>query len=518
MLLIEAKDLNFSYGDKLIFRQMNFRLVEGEHIALVGPNGAGKSTFLKLITGKLLPDEGTLEKRQGLKAGVIEQHLHFGTDKTIYDVLKGAFQKLFDAEEKMIRLAEAMQRADADPSLIDEYGKLQDLLMTHDFYTIDVRISELADGLGLSALGMDTKTGQMSGGQLTKLSLGKLLLAQPEMLLLDEPTNYLDTAHIDWLVGYLQHYQHAYLVVSHDIEFLNQISQIVYHLENHQLVRYVGNYQSFLKQHETRQEQQAVAFRQQQREIKKLETYIQKNKVRTATAKQAKSREKMLNRIERIDPPASAQKPHFHFQVSRQPVRILFSAENLVVGYDQPLLPPIERQIIRGEKLALVGHNGIGKTTFLRTLLGELAPFSGDIVRGDRVEPGYFAQLSAPPDLSALEWMMAQFPTIPERVLRQHLAQCGVFAEHMRQPMRTLSGGEETKVRIGRLMLLPSNVLIFDEPTNHLDVEAKEALSKALHDYSGTVIVVSHEADFYQDWVDKVWDIEAWSEKVLEES
>ncbi|MFT8391167.1 MAG: ABC-F family ATP-binding cassette domain-containing protein [Sporolactobacillus sp.] len=514
MLLIEAKDLSFSYGDKLIFQQMAFRLIEGEHIALVGPNGAGKSTFLKLITGILLPDHGKIERRRHLKVGVIEQHLHFGTEKTIYDVLKSAFQPLFDAEAKMQVLADAMQDASADQSVLDEYGRLQELLLTHDFYTIDARISELADGLGLSALGLETTTGQMSGGQLTKLSLGKLLLAEPEMLLLDEPTNYLDTAHIDWLIGYLQQYRHAYLVISHDTAFLNQIAQIVYHLDNHELVRYVGNYQAFLKQHEARQEQQAIAFRQQQREIKKLETYIQKNKVRTATARQAKSREKQLDKIERLDPPAQQQKPHFHFEVNRQPVRVLFSAEHLLVGYDHPLLPEINLEITRGEKLAIVGHNGIGKTTLLRTLLGLQAPLAGTVQRGDRVMPGYFAQLSAPPELSALEWTMNQFPTIPERILRQHLAQCGVYAEHMRQPMRTLSGGEETKVRIGQLMLRDSNVLIFDEPTNHLDVEAKEVLSAALADYTGTVLVVSHEASFYDAWVDKTWDIEAWSDSL----
>ncbi|MFX3616993.1 MAG: ABC-F family ATP-binding cassette domain-containing protein [Sporolactobacillus sp.] len=513
MLLIEAKNLVFSYGDKLIFKQMNFRLMEGEHIALVGQNGAGKSTFLKLLTGKLLPDNGTIEKRARLKAGVIEQHLHFGKSQTIYEVLKSAFQKLFDAEEQMNRLAEKMQQPDADPKFIDDYGRLQETLMTHDFYTIDARINELADGLGLSAIGLDTLTDRMSGGQLTKLSLGKLLLEQPEMLLLDEPTNYLDTAHIDWLIDYLRQYRHAYLVVSHDTEFLNQIAQIVYHLENHELVRYVGNYQTFLKQHEARQEQQAVAFRQQSREIHKLETYIQKNKVRTATAKQAKSREKKLSKIERLDPPASAQKPHFHFDLSRQPVRVLFHAEHLSVGYDSALLPPIDLKIIRGEKLAIVGHNGIGKTTFLRTLMGELKPITGHVTRGDRVDTGYFSQLSTPPNDSPLEWIMEQFPTQPERVLRQHLAQCGVFAEHMRQPMSTLSGGEETKVRISRLMLLKSNVLIFDEPTNHLDVEAKEVLAAALRDYPGTVVVVSHEVEFYQSWVDKIWDIEAWSDE-----
>lgn len=513
MLLIEAKNLSFSYGDRLIYKDMNFRLMEGEHIALVGKNGAGKSTFLKLLTGMLLPDSGIIEKKRDLHVGVIEQHLHFGRDQTIYSFMKSAFQPLLDAEQRMNALAEKMSRPDADQAYLEEYGELQDLLTANDFYTIDARISEMADGLGLSAIGMDTTTDRMSGGQLTKLCLAKLLLEAPEMLLLDEPTNYLDTAHIVWLTDYLKNYPHAFIVVSHDTGFLNKISDIVYHLENHELVRYIGNYQSFLNQHEARVEQQEIAFRQQQREIKKLETYIQKNKVRTATARQAKSREKVLNKIERLDPPESVRKPSFHFHVDHEPVRNLFTAEHLSVGYDAPLLPPIDFKIIRGEKIAIVGHNGIGKTTFLKTLLGELPPLKGKVVTGDRVQPAYFSQLSSPSAKTPLEWMKDQFPTLDEQVLRRHLAQCGVYAEHMRQPMRTLSGGEETKVRIGRLMLQKSNVLIFDEPTNHLDVDAKAALSEALGNYEGTVVVVSHEQSFYARWVNRVWDIEDWSSR-----
>ncbi|RYL90358.1 ABC-F family ATP-binding cassette domain-containing protein [Sporolactobacillus sp. THM7-4] len=511
MLFIEANHLSFSYGDKLIYKQMNFRLMEGEHIALVGANGAGKSTFFKLLSGALLPDSGTIEKRAGLRLGMIEQHLHFDRDKTVYAYLQSAFQDLFDTENKMNRLAEQMKEGDVPDSVIEEYGKLQDYLLDHDFYTLDAKIHELADGLGLSAIGLDTGASRLSGGQLTKLCLAKLLLEEPDMLLLDEPTNYLDTSHIEWLTEYLKAYPHAYIVISHDTAFLNEIAGFVCHLENHQLIRYIGNYQSFLKQHEARRQQQIIAFRQQQREIRKLETYIQKNKVRTSTAKQAKSREKKLEKIDRIDPPASSKKSRFHFETGRTPVRIVFNLEKVSVGYDKPLLPPIDFHLERGEKVAVIGHNGIGKTTFLKTMLGLIEPLGGKVTIGERVAPGYFAQLSRPPALAPLNWMMESFPDVPEKVLRSHLAGCGVFAKHMRQPMNTLSGGEETKVRIARLMLEKSNVLIFDEPTNHLDVDAKDALSTALDQYQGTILVVSHERGFYEPWVTRVWDIEAWS-------
>ncbi|BBN98805.1 ABC-F family ATP-binding cassette domain-containing protein [Sporolactobacillus terrae] len=511
MLLIEANDVFFSYGDKQIYQDMNFRLMEGEHIALVGHNGAGKSTFLKLLLGQLLPDSGSIKKRHNLNIGVIEQHLHFEKEKSIYEVLQDAFADLFNAERKMNALAMKMQEQDADPEWINQYGELQEKLITNDFYTIDARIKEMADGLGLSAIGLEKKINQLSGGQLTKLCLAKLLLENPDILLLDEPTNYLDVGHIRWLTNYLNTYSHAFIVISHDTEFLDQIAQFVYHLENQRLIRYVGNYQMFVKQHEARLEQQEIAFRQQQREIKKLETYIQKNKVRASTAKQAKSREKQLDKIDRLDPPAQQRKPIFQFTVAGQPVRVVFSAENLYVGYDRPLFPPINLTVERGEKVALVGHNGIGKTTLIRTLLGERKPLSGSVVSGDRVLPGYFSQLSAPLHLTPIEWLKQHFPDLPEQVLRQHLAQCGVYAEHMRQPMDTLSGGEETKVRIGRLMLQKSNVLIFDEPTNHLDVDAKAALSKALNDYEGTVVVVSHEPSFYEQWITKTLNVEAWA-------
>lgn len=485
--------------------------MEGEHIALVGKNGAGKSTFLKLLTGKLLPDSGTIERRKDLHVGVIEQHLHFDKNKTIFTFLQSAFQELLDAEKKMNELTKKMQSPDICDGVIEEYGRLQDWLTAHDFYSIDARIHEMADGLGLTAIGLDTNIDRMSGGQLTKLCLARLLLEAPEMLLLDEPTNYLDVPHIRWLTDYLRNYPHAFIVVSHDAAFLDLISDFVYHLENHELARYVGGYQSFLKQHEARIEQHEIAFRRQQREIRKLETYIQKNKVRAATAKQAKSREKKLSKMERMTPPASVRKPRFHFKSDVSPVRLIFSAEKVGIGYGRPILPPISLKITRGEKVAVIGRNGIGKTTFLKTLLGEMAPLSGKITIGDRVAPGYLAQLSSPAALDPLQWLMEQFPQLSEKVLRQHLAQCGVFAEHMRQPMNTLSGGEETKVRIARLMLQKNNVLILDEPTNHLDADAKEALSDALEKYDGTLVVVSHERSFYKSWVTRTWDIEDWS-------
>jgi ATPase subunit of ABC transporter with duplicated ATPase domains len=488
--------------------------MDGEHIALVGANGAGKSTFLKLISGTLLPDEGSIDRHADLTIGMIEQYQHFKESDTVYSVMQSAFQDLFDAEKKMNDLAGRMAKPDVPDAVLDTYGRLQDKLISHDFYTVDARIKEMADGLGLTAIGLHTPVKRMSGGQITKLCLARLLLEAPNMLLLDEPTNYLDTGHIDWLTSYLKAYPHAFVVVSHDTKFLNGIADFVCHLENRDLVRYVGDYDEFLRQHEARREQQQIAFRQQQHEIRKLETYIQKNKARAATAKQAKSREKQLKKIERIQPPGKIRKPRFQFKVSQEPVRLIFSMEQVRIGYEEPLLPPVDFRLKRGEKVAITGHNGIGKTTFLKTMLGMLPPLSGYVQQGDRVLPGYFAQQSDRPDKTPLDWMMDRFPDTPQQVLRTHLAQCGVFAEHMHRPMATLSGGEETKVRLSWLMMKTSNVLILDEPTNHLDTEAKQALRSALADYEGTVVLVSHERTFYESWVTKTWDIESWSDEM----
>jgi ATPase subunit of ABC transporter with duplicated ATPase domains len=513
MSILDVQGLTHSFGDKFIFRDVTFRMLKGEHIGLVGPNGAGKSTLLGLLTGQLLADSGSIAWHPNIKTGNLEQHIDLIAGESLHTFLQGAYRHLFDAEAEMVRLTEKM--ADPDNKELDvhlkQYSDLQMTLEQNDFYSIDAKIEEVAAGLGLTVLGMDTDVIHLSGGQRTKLLLAKLLLQQPDILLLDEPTNYLDTAHIDWLTQYLKTYPHAFMLISHDTAFMNGIVDIIYHLEHKQLTRYVGNYEQFEAAYELRKQQIHQQFQRQQAEIEKLETYVQKNKARASTAKQAKSREKRLQKIERIEKPNDNPKPNFSFTVAHQPVSVLLKAENLQVGYHTPLFSKINLELKRGEKVAIIGHNGIGKTTTLKTLLGELPALSGSVSIGDRVRPVYFEQEThSKVDHTALEEVWSTFPNLTQKEVRQNLARCGLKSEHIFQPLKSLSGGEQTKVRLCSLMLAKSNWLILDEPTNHLDVDTKEALQEAIHAYNGTVLVVSHDPSFYQDWVTKIWDVEKW--------
>lgn len=510
MSLIQAENLSHSFGDKELLKQVSFRLLSGEHIGLVGPNGAGKSTFLKLITGHLLPDEGRIVKHSKTNVGYLEQNIDLSETYTIGSFLQTAFAQLHQANDEMNRLAEQMADPNVDSAVLDRYGRIQEYLMQHDFYSLDMKVETVASGLGISSLGMDKSVTKLSGGQRTKLLLAKLLLEEPDVLLLDEPTNYLDPGHIQWLTTYLKEYPNAFILISHDTTFINDVINVVYHLEHQSLTRYPGNYEKFIKVYEMRLEQLHQAFNQQQREIEKLENYVRKNKARASTAKQAKSREKRLEKIDKIDQPTALPKPRFQFQSAKQPVRTVIETEDLVVGYQEPLLPPVNVSVVREDKVAIIGHNGIGKSTLLKTLLGECPPLDGKVSMGDRVKISYFVQQSASTDRTPLEWIGDQFPELSEKLIRQKLAQCGLLSKHIYQKMNTLSGGEEAKVRICQLMLDEGNVLILDEPTNHLDVDAKDALKEALKAYQGTILLVSHEHSFYEDWVTQVWDIEAW--------
>lgn len=513
MSIIHVEGLTHAYGDKFVLRDVSFRLLHGEHVGIVGPNGAGKSTLLSILTGQLLPDEGTISWLPTVKAGSLEQHIDLEPGERMRSFLQGAFVSLFNAEKEMMRLTEKMAVSNGEEleSILKRYSKLQTLLEQNDFYGIDAKIEEVAAGLGLTELGIDSDVSQLSGGQRTKLLLAKLLLEQPDVLLLDEPTNYLDTAHIEWLTQYLKEYPHAFMLISHDTDFMNDIVNVVYHLEHKTLTRYPGNYKQFEEAHDQRKQQIYQQYQRQQEEVEKLERYIQKNKARASTAKQAKSREKKLQKIERIEKPTTAPRASFSFQVSNQPVRVLLKATELQVGYDTPLFSGVNLRLERKEKVALVGHNGIGKTTTLKTLLGELPALDGSVVLGDRVRPAYFEQeVHNYSKHSALEEIWSTFPALTQKEARQNLARCGLKSEHIFQPIKSLSGGEQTKVRLCKLMLSKSNLLVLDEPTNHLDVKTKEALQEAMLAYDGTIVLVSHDPAFYEDWVTQVWDVAKW--------
>jgi ATPase subunit of ABC transporter with duplicated ATPase domains len=511
VLIVE--NVTHGFADRTLFRDVSFRLQPGERVGLVGANGTGKSTLMGILTGQLIPDEGRIEWMPKVQYGYLDQHTKLEPGKTIRDVLKDAFLPLLELEAENMAIAEEMAEATPEEleQLLERMGEIQDRLDASGFYLIDAKVEEIANALGLSAIGLDRDVAALSGGQRTKVLLAKLLLEKPTVLLLDEPTNYLDDEHISWLKNYLKEYPYAFILISHDTSFMNEVVNVIYHLEFTKLTRYSGNYESFLAQSEMKRSQHFDAYEKQQEEIAKMEDFIARNKARASTSGRAKSRQKQLDKIERIDKPETAAKPTFIFKEARASGRFVFEAEELEIGYTHPLMPKLTISLERGEKVAIVGMNGIGKSTLLKTIMGLIPPLGGKLVRGDFLYPAYFEQEVKPKPITALEEVWNEFPHLNNHEVRAALARCGLKNEHINRAMTALSGGEQAKVRLCKLLQRESNWLLFDEPTNHLDVVAKEELKRALKEFKGTVLLVCHEPDFYQDWVTKVWNVEEWS-------
>lgn len=518
MSILTVDNLSHGFGDRVIFNKVSFRLLKGEHIGLIGANGEGKSTFVNIITGKLQPDEGNIEWAKNVRVGYLDQHAVLEKGMTIRAVLNSAFQYLFDTEEKINDLY--MQMGEVDPEqldgLMEEVGELQEMLTMNDFYIIDSKVEEIAKNLGLTDIGLDRDVDELSGGQRTKILLGKLLLEKPDILLLDEPTNYLDEQHIVWLRRYLQEYENAFILISHEMAFLNSVINLIYHMENQELNRYVGDYENFQRVYEARKQQLEAAYRAQQQEMAELQDFVQRNKARASTRNMAMSRQKKLDKIEVIELAAERPKPHFNFKVAKKtPSRLVFETQGLVIGYDEPLSRPLDLALERGHKIALVGANGIGKTTLLRSLLGEIPPLKGTVHKGENLELGYFEQESKPNNKTCIEEVWQDFSHFTQYEVRAALARCGLTNKHIESKVMVLSGGEKAKVRLCKLINRETNVLVLDEPTNHLDVEAKAELKRALQAYKGTIILICHEPEFYQDVVTDVWNCEKWTTKQL---
>ena len=507
MSILEVKNLSHGFGDRAIFENVSFRLLKGEHIGLVGANGEGKSTFMSIVTGKLQPDEGKVEWSKYVTAGYLDQHAVLEKGMTVRDVLRTAFDELFKTEERIneIYMSMAEEGADVD-ALMEEVGELQERLETRDFYTLDAKIDEVARALGVMDFGMDTDVTDLSGGQRTKILLAKLLLEKPDILLLDEPTNYLDAEHIAWLKRYLQEYENAFVLISHDIPFLNDVINIVYHVENQDLVRYAGDYDNFQSVYAMKKAQLEAAYERQQKEIADLHDFVNRNKARVATRNMAMSRQKKLDKMEIIELQAEKPKPEFHFKESRTPGRFIFQTKDLVIGYDRPLTKaPLNLTFERNQKVAIVGANGIGKTTLLKSLLGIIQPLEGEVETGDFIDLGYFEQEAEGSRQTPLEAVWDAFPALNQAEVRAALAKCGLTSKHIESQIQVLSGGEQAKVRFCLLMNRENNVLVLDEPTNHLDVDAKDELKRALQAFKGSVLMVCHEPEFYEGWTD-VWD------------
>lgn len=517
MSILNVENVNHGFGGRKILESASFRLLKGEHVGLVGANGEGKSTFLNIITGKLMPDEGKVEWCNRITTGYLDQHTILTKGKTIRETLRDAFKHMFDLEQEMLKLYEKMSEASEEDlsSMMDDVGDIQNELEHSGFYILDAKIEEVANGLGLGEIGLDSDVTQLSGGQRSKVLLTKLLLENPMILILDEPTNFLDENHITWLKNFLKSYENSFILVSHDIAFLNDVVNVIYHVENAVLTRYTGDYNQFLQMYQLKKHQNQIAYEKQQKEIEKLEDFVARNKARAATANLAKSRQKKLDKMDIIEKSRDKIKPVFKFKEARTPGKVIFNADNLVIGYNEPLTRSLDLSLERGQKLAIKGVNGLGKSTLLKTLLGLIKPVSGKVTLDDYVFPGYFEQETQRSDNTALEEIWREYPGMSNGEVRSALAKCGLTTEHIQSQMMVLSGGESAKVRLCKLMLKDVNWLVLDEPTNHLDVDAKEELKKALREFKGTILLVSHEPEFYEDWITDVWNVENWTTKIV---
>ncbi|WP_078549940.1 ABC-F family ATP-binding cassette domain-containing protein [Litchfieldia alkalitelluris] len=518
MSVLTVKNLSHGFGDRAIFNDVSFRLLKGEHIGLIGANGEGKSTFMNIITGQLQPDDGKVEWSRNVRVGYLDQHAALERGSSIRDVLKGAFKYLFDLEAEINNIYNKMGEASPEEleKMLEEVGTLQDILTNNDFYTIDAKVEEIARGLGLEDIGLDRDVHDLSGGQRTKILLAKLLLEKPDILLLDEPTNYLDEQHIVWLKRYLQEYENAFILISHDIPFLNSVINLIYHMENQELNRYVGDYDNFLQVHEMKKQQLESAYKRQQQEISKLKDFVARNKASVATRNMAMSRQKKLDKMDVIELAKEKPKPEFNFKEARASSKLVFQTKDLVIGYTEPLSKPLNLKMERGQKIALMGANGIGKTTLLKSILGLNKPISGEVELGDYQYIGYFEQEIKEANYNTcIEEVWNEFPSYNQAEIRAALAKCGLTTKHIESKVEVLSGGEKAKVRLCKLINNETNILVLDEPTNHLDVDAKDELKRALKAYKGSVIIICHEPEFYQDVVSDVWNCETWTTKVF---
>lgn len=507
MSLLEIEGLTHSFGENVLYKNAGFALNKGEHIGVVGQNGTGKSTLIKICTGQIIPDGGRMVWQPNITVGYLDQYAEMDRTLTMKEFLKSAFADLFQMEEKVMQLYE--KAADGDWTSLELAARYQEQLERRGFYSLDTAIERVANGLGLLAIGLDRPLAEMSGGQRAKVILAKLLLEKPDVLLLDEPTNFLDQGHVAWLAEYLSSLENAFLVVSHDADFLNRVVNRICDIDNNTITKYYGTYSAFLRKKTLLREDYLRQYTAQQKEIKRTEAFIRKN-IAGRKAKMARGRQKQLDRMDKME--ALDQKeiiPRFNFPVLPLTNTLHLLVKQLAVGYHEPVLSGVDFCIKGGQKAVITGFNGIGKSTLLKTFIGQLPPLQGYYKFSDQVVFGYFAQDLAweEPDRTPIQIVSNAHPDMEIKNVRKHLAQCGISSKHAAQAIGTLSGGEQAKVKIYLLTLVSCNFLILDEPTNHLDVQAKEALKAALTYFDGTVLLVSHEKAFYRDWAQQVINI-----------
>ncbi len=506
LILLQVNALSKLYGAETILANIKLEVQTKDRIALVGRNGAGKSTLLKIIAGELSHDGGEIIKPKDVSIGYLAQNTGLETSLTIWDEMLTVFTHLQQMETKLRRLEQEMGKEENFSNeatyerLLADYDQLQLNYKDQGGYQYEADIRSILSGLGFPVETHQTTISTLSGGQKTRLALGKLLLTKPDLLILDEPTNHLDIETLTWLEQYLQGYPGAILIVSHDRYFLDKLVTQVYEISNKESRRFVGNYSKYLDLRSALYEQEMKRYEKQQDEIAKLEDFVQKNIARASTTKRAQSRRKQLDRMELLTRPLGDSKSaSFHFDIEKQSGNDVLQVNDATIGYDEnPIIEHVTMRLTRGDSVALVGPNGIGKSTLLKSIVNKLPLLNGDVSFGSNVSVGYYDQEQANLTSSkrVLNELWDEYPLQPEKEIRTILGNFLFTGDDVLKPVSSLSGGQKARLALAKLMMQKSNLLILDEPTNHLDLNSKEILENALIDYPGTLLFVSHDRYF----------------------
>jgi ATP-binding cassette subfamily F protein 3 len=500
-MLFRLSDVYKSYGAQDVLRGASVQVNAGEHVGLVGRNGAGKTTIFRLISGSETPDKGDVVRARGLRLGLLEQHIHFDAGSTVHESALAAFGHLQQIEHEMHELEHRMAEATDDlERVLERYSELQTAFEREGGFEYAARAEAVLQGLGFTRDTWMMETEKLSGGQQNRLGLARLLLAEPDVLLLDEPTNHLDVSAVEWLEEFLSAYASAYVIISHDRYFLDRTSARIVEVELGRAASYTGNYSAYLVEREVRREAQQRAYENQQHLIAKTEEFIRRN-IAGQKTKQAKSRRKMLEKLERVESVRPDQSSgDFRLKAVERAGNQVLTVEDASVGYPGKLLASdITFTLRRGEALGIIGPNGSGKTTFIKTVLGKLPALSGEIKWGTKVEVGYYAQqLDDLDDRNEIimELRRVAPSTATAGELRSFLAKFLFTGDDVYKHVRDLSGGEKGRLALAKLIYSRANVLILDEPTNHLDIPSREALEEALDAYQGTIVTISHDRYF----------------------
>lgn len=507
MIIAQAQDLEQRFGGNTIFSNISFSVPDNARIGLVGPNGAGKTTLLKIMTGQQEPTSGQFTINKGFKVGYIAQENALDEDKTIWDEMLTVFDNLIEKNKRITKMQEQIAEHPEDEDLLKRYDQLAYDFEQEGGFTYQAEIKSILNGFNFKKNTWQKVIGTLSGGEKTRLAFVKLLLQKPPVLLLDEPTNYLDLDTLDWLEAFLKNYQGAIITVSHDQYFLDHLANQIFELNFGKLTTFKGNYSQYVKERELMNNQQEAAYEKQQEKIKKEEEFIQKNLVRASTTKRAQSRRKALDKMERIKPPKHKQKVRINFTSDRPSGKEVLIAKDLTIGYpDKTMVSDIDFQVNKNDRVAIIGPNGIGKSTLLKTIMKKLEPKDGSIKYGASLDIGYYDQelQSLDPSKTVLDTIWDRHKTMPEKDVRSILASFLFTAEDIDKTVGQLSGGQKARLTLTVLSLEKDNFLLMDEPTNHLDIEAKEVLEQALDTYDGTLLFVSHDRYFINELANKI--------------